>query len=99
MLLDIAIETCGIEPADQIGTEPDGLVEQLWRAWACQNAALGKGDELNIDQAAIFIAHAQDCLQRLEADRAVDHDVAAHLRGAVADAEIELVARPHVHRR
>ena len=99
MLFDVPVETRGIETADEVGAEPDGLVQQLRRARARQDATLGKGDELDVDQAFVFLAHAQDRLERFQPDRAVHHDMAAHLRAAVGDAEIELIARSHIHRR
>ncbi len=99
MALDIAVEARRIEPADGVGAEPDRFVEQLRRAGTAEDPALREGHELDVDQLPIFVAHLEDGLERLQAHRAIDHDVTAHLRRAMADAEVELVARPHVHRR
>ena len=72
-------------------------VEKVGGTGAAQDAALRKRNQLNVDQVAILLAHRGDRLQRFEADAGVDHDVAAHPRRAIGDAQLELVAGALVH--
>ena len=99
MAVEITIEARRIEAADEIGAEADRRIQKLRRAGARKDTALREGDELDVDDVAIVLAHLQDRLQRLQPDRAVHHDVAAHLERAVGDAQLELLAGALVHRR
>lgn len=65
MLLDIAVEAAGIETADHVRTEIEGGIEQIGRARAAQDPALGKGHELDIDDIAMRFADGGDRLKRL----------------------------------
>ncbi len=100
MLLDIAVEASGIETADHVAAEVESRVAADSACRACEDAALREGDELDVDQVALYSSRTrEDGLQRFQADRAVDHHVAAHRGGAVDDAKVELVACALVHRR
>ena len=99
MRLRIAVETGRVEAADRIRPEADGGIQQFRRAGAFQDAVLREGDKLDIDAVAIILADFQNGFQRTQPDRTVDHHMAAHLQGAVGDAEIELVAGALIHRR
>ncbi len=99
MTLGVPVEAGRIETSDEIGAKADRLVEKLGRSLASQNAALREGDKLNVDDSPARLADLQNGFERSEADRAVDHDVAAHLKAAVGDAKRDLIARPLIHRR
>ena len=80
MLFDIAVEARGIEAADEIGAHGDRLIEQFGCPGAFQDAALRKGDELDVDDVPVVLAHREDLFERPEPHGAVHHDMAAHVR-------------------
>jgi hypothetical protein len=99
MFLDIAVEATGIETADHVRAEIESSIEQIRRARTAQDAALREGDKLDVDEVAMRLAHGEDGLQRCQADRTVDHHMAAHARAAVTEAKLKLAPRALSHRR
>ena len=97
--LDVAVDHRRVEPADQVAAVRDRGIEQLRGAGTGDHAVLRKRDELDVEDAAVFLAHRHDGLERRHADRRVDIDVAAHVRGAARDAQLDLRAGAVLHRR
>ncbi len=65
MAIDVAVEACRIKTTDKVCAKADGLIKKLRRARAFQDAALWKGDQLDVDHVLIFLAHSEDGFQRL----------------------------------
>src|SRR6187431_2128176 len=92
MPLDIAVIGGRVDAANQIAAHGNGPVHQLRGTGAGENAILRERDQLEVDQVPVALPHRKDRLEVPEADGTVDHHMAAHLGGAVCDAEFELVA-------
>ena len=69
--------------ADDVGAERHGLMHQLGGAGFAHDAVLGEGDHLNIDDAAEFVAHADERLDGLETRLAVNVGKGADVQVAV----------------
>ncbi len=90
--LDVAVDGGRIEAADQVAAHRDGLVEQLGGAGAGQDAVLGKGDQLDVDQVAVASRTGRIASRCFRPTAASTFDVAAHAQRSRCKAEIDLRA-------
>src|ERR1700722_14902477 len=65
---DVIVDPRGIEAADEIGAVANGLIEQVLHAGIGEDAALRKGDDLDVDEVPRGLAHAQQRMQSRQAD-------------------------------
>ena len=75
VLLGIAVEPGGVEAADDVGAEAQGLVEQAGDAGRHDDAALREGDDLESEHADEPLAQREHLLEVVEPDVEVDVDV------------------------
>jgi hypothetical protein len=58
--------------ADHVGAEPQGLAHQVQCARLAHDAILGEGNDLNVDNAAKLVTHAEERPNSLETRLAID---------------------------
>src|SRR5439155_21761863 len=98
MPADIVVDAGGIEPADQIGAVADGLIEEVGSSRVGDDSALGKGDDLDIEEVARRLPGAEERMQPGEGNLGIDVDVASQRCRTVRDDAVEKVLRPFLDR-
>jgi hypothetical protein len=89
MAPDVAVETCGIEPADEVGAIAYRIFEKFGSARSCHNAALWKGDDLDRHLVAVRLSYGSDGFEVSEAGIRVDIHVAAHVSRSARHTELD----------
>ena len=63
LALDVAVEACRVEAADEVGAGAERRGHEVGRAFFRGHAALREGDELNVDPVPVGLAHTQHALR------------------------------------
>ena len=85
----VAVNRCRVNATDQVHTQRQRLLHQLLRPGLNQHAALGKGDQLQIDQVLVALAQRQHGLDMSQAPGGLDIDVAAEIQRTARDAVLD----------
>ena len=102
MAVDVAVDPRRVEPAHQIGAVGDRGIEQLGRARRGEDAALGKGHQLDVDQSPVTLAQFDERVQAGKADRRIDIEIVSQSAGhtcehAFTGRSIQSVSQFHAH--
>jgi len=85
MRVDVVVDARRIEAADEIGALADRVIEQILDAGICDDSALRKSDDLDVEEIARRFAHAEQSMQAGQADFRVDVDMGPQRRRAIGD--------------
>ncbi len=95
---EVAVARYGVEPADRLDAEAEGLVKQGQRPGRDDDALLRERYEGYVDYVAVGLAQLRQGFEAAEAEPGADVDVRAQTRAAVSDRFAQQALGAHVGR-